>query len=196
MNTHTARQNFPPPADAAALPGGVVAPGAAGGFQVSDSDTSAGFVKLMRGETTLELLRDHKAFALLTLIAYRARYRVGGFNLHNLQPGEALVGDHRACGLTPKGYREAKARLERWGFAAFHGTNKGTVARLIDSRVFDINLASRGEQNGTPRASKGRARGEQGATNKKGKKGDNEQEGKPPIPPKGAAGQGLRFRSI
>jgi hypothetical protein len=59
---------------------------------------TTGFIKLNRTSETLELLNDPHAFVLLTVIALRAR-RTEEFNLHNLQPGEALIGDHKKYGL-------------------------------------------------------------------------------------------------
>lgn len=116
---------------------------------VSDSgkithDASCGkrapaFVKLNRGTETVELLRHPAAFLLLTQIALRARRTVGGFNPHCLQPGEALVGDYRALGLTEQRYRTAKRTLRGWGLATFRPTNKGTIATLASLAVYDIN---------------------------------------------------------
>ena len=98
---------------------------------------SAGFIKLRRTEETLELLKDHDAFILLTVIALRAR-RPDEFNIHNLKSGEALIGDHDRYGLTQQQYRRAMRRLRRWGFATFKPTTHGTVATLVDARVYEI----------------------------------------------------------
>jgi hypothetical protein len=123
----------------------------------------------MRSETTRELLRDHKAFTLLAGIAYRAKW-TDGLSVHNLKPGQALIGDHRSFGLSAKEYRTAKARLEKYRLAAFQGTNKGTVATLLNADVFDIFGDSRGEQEGNPRASQGRTRGNPRASNEDGRR--------------------------
>ena len=148
---------------------------------------TAGFLKLNRGDTTLELLKDSKAFSLLALIAYRAR-RSDAFSVNGLSAGEALIGDFRSCGLTPKSYREAKERLTKWQFAAFKGTNKGTIARLIDSRVFDINTTTRGEPEDTRGANEGQTRGKQGATNKNERRGRRVKNEESPHTPQGADG--------
>ncbi|UCE07357.1 MAG: hypothetical protein JSW07_04815, partial [bacterium] len=121
------------------------------------------FLKLMKNKETMELLTNApNAFMLLTQIALRAK-RTNDFNVYGLTVGQALVGDYKSIGLTEKKYRNAKAKLEAWGFATFKGTNKGTIANVINSRVFDINEEGGGR-------TKGRTRGEQGATNKKEKK--------------------------
>ena len=98
-----------------------------------------GFVKLIRSSETPELMQDPFAFVLLAQIAYRARWR-GALNRHDLQIGEALIGDHDSIGLTEQQYREAKKRLTKYGKATFHTTNRGTIARLTDASVFDLNL--------------------------------------------------------
>jgi hypothetical protein len=124
------------------------------------------FLKLMKNRKTNELLTNApKAFLLLTQIALRAK-RTDDFNAHGLTVGQALIGDYKSIGLTEKGYRYAKGLLEKWGFAAFKGTNKGTIVTLINSEVYDINQERKGR-------TKGRTRGEPGATNKKEKKEKN-----------------------
>lgn len=106
-----------------------------------------GFIKLNRCEDTLELLlKEPNAFLLLCLIAYRAR-RNDKFNVKNLGPGEALIGDDGSCGLTTQMYRTAKEKLAEWNFVTFKTTNKGTVAKMIDTRVWDINCDDAIRQN-------------------------------------------------
>jgi hypothetical protein len=102
---------------------------------------TTGFIKLNRSPETLELLNDPNAFVLLTVIALRAR-RTDEFNIHNLQIGQALIGDHRKYGLSEQQYRSAVKRLRKWGLAAFKPTSRGTIATLIDSRIYDINETS------------------------------------------------------
>lgn len=168
------RPTLSTPTSAAGLPGG--SPSSAGG------GSSSGFLKLMRGEATVELMKDPKAFTLLSLVAYRAR-REGGFSLHNLQPGESLIGDFESCGLTEGEYRAAKQRLAAWGFITCRTTNRGTVARLINTAIFDANTTSSNGQNDTPatgqqRANDGRTTGQQRLTRmKEGKEGEKGKEG-------------------
>ena len=97
-----------------------------------------GFIKLNRSSETFELLSDPNAFILLTVIALRAR-RTDEFNIHNLKSGEALIGDYQRCGLTRQQFRTAMKRLGKWGLAAFKPTTNGTVARLLQQRIYDIN---------------------------------------------------------
>lgn len=97
------------------------------------------YVKTYRSPEFNELAKDHAAFVLAAIIAVRAR-RTNGMNLHALKPGEALLGDYKEYGMSETQYREAKKRLERAGYATFHGTNKGTIAKLENTQVFDPNI--------------------------------------------------------
>ena len=115
---------------------------------------SNGFIKLNRGPDTDDLLLDPQAFALLCQVAMRAR-RTGGYNVHALEVGEALIGDHRKIGLTRR--QDPNADSTAWssaGFLTIKTTNKGTIARLANSRIFDINSDEHGQQNGHRAATK------------------------------------------
>ncbi|MHC4292182.1 MAG: hypothetical protein ACYSTR_08220, partial [Planctomycetota bacterium] len=65
------------------------------------------FIKMMKSRKTIELLKDHNAFALLSQIALRAK-RTNDFSVHGLEIGEALIGDYKSIGLTERKYRTAK----------------------------------------------------------------------------------------
>jgi hypothetical protein len=124
------------------------------------------FLKLIRNKETMELLTNApNAFLLLTQIALRAK-RTSDFNVHRLTIGQALVGDYKSIGLTERKYRTAKAQLQSWGFVTFKGTNKGTIATLLNTRVFDINEEDE-------RRAERRSRDEQETTNKTYKKEKN-----------------------
>ena len=71
----------------------------------------------------------------------RGTRRTDEFNIHNLKIGQALIGDSRRCGLTRRQYRTAQKHLALWGLAAFKPTSRGTVATLLDHRIYDINEA-------------------------------------------------------
>jgi len=159
-----------------------------GGRGEGDSGGSfSGFLKLMRGEDTAELIKDHKAFALLALIAYRAR-RNGAFSVDGLSTGEALIGDYKSCGLTQQAYREAKQRLAGWGFATFKGTSKGTIARLIDSRVFDINAGGNNEPSNKRTTNQQRTNNERATTNKNERRKEGIKKKESPHTPRGVEG--------
>lgn len=98
-----------------------------------------GWIKLNRSVNTLEVLKRPNVFALLTQIAIRAR-RTNQLNIHGLAIGEALIGDHAACGLTRQEYRTAKRKIEKMGLASFKTTSKGTIATILDTSIYDINI--------------------------------------------------------
>jgi hypothetical protein len=110
-------------------------------------DTAArGFVMFNRAPEVAELLKDPLAFALLAQIAQRARWRTT-FSSDGVQLGEALIGDHKSLGMTRAEYRTRIARLERWRQIAIRTTNKGTIAKLISSVVFNINSETTAAEN-------------------------------------------------
>ena len=108
-----------------------------------NDESKPGFLKLMRTPETQELLHgDSLAFALLTTIALRARWRTA-FNVRGLKFGEALLGDYKAIGLARQQYRTRLDRLVQCGLVTLRSTRRGTVARLTSTAVFDINLPTK-----------------------------------------------------
>ena len=144
------------------------------------SDAGNSYFKAIRNPEALELLAAYPpAFCLLYLIAYRAQ-RTDGFNRYGLKPGEALVGDHKKCGISEWQYRTAKVKLEKWGFSTFKATTHGTVATLTNSRIFDINIErnhgqNHGQATDRPRTGHGQATTTKNA--KKAKEEKNAEEG-------------------
>jgi len=97
------------------------------------------FVKMNKSQETKELMKDPNVFMLLAQIASRAK-RTNDFSIHGLKIREALIGDFESIGLTRGQYREAIKRAEKYNqIATIRTTNKGTVVKLINSDVFDIN---------------------------------------------------------
>lgn len=144
----------------------------------------SGWILFHRSEETTELLaKEPKAFVLLALIAQRARWK-NAVIPDGLKKGEALIGknDFEKAGLTEHDYRRAKEVLERAKLVSFRrakGTAKpGTVATLLDARVFSLTKEDRNEANNEVTAKQQRSDHE--ATTKpqrQTKKGKNEQEG-------------------
>jgi len=97
-----------------------------------------GFLKINRGLDAQDLLEgDPKAFLMLTWIALRA----------SRETGEALIGDWRRMGATSEAaYRRTKKRLEATGLATFQATTRGTIATLVDTRVYNINRVKADDQ--------------------------------------------------
>ena len=100
---------------------------------------SNGFVQLVKGEEFLELIkRSPLAFALLSIIAHRARRTDSKIN--KLKVGEAMIGDYKNYGMTKQNYRTAKKILQNCNLVTLKVTNKGTIAKLIDTSIYDINI--------------------------------------------------------
>ncbi len=112
-------------------------------------------------ETLQELYPN--AFLLLCQIARRARWR--DCPITGLRVGDAFIGDWQKAGLpSKKSYQVAKQRLEKCGLAQFQGGNKGTRARLLNSRIFSLTQDQRGNPEDTLTGSKGATKGNQGGT--------------------------------
>lgn len=99
------------------------------------------FVKFMRDSEDFDYLISKRptAFALLALIAKRAK-RTLDHPDPNLEIGEAQVGDYEAYGVTEQIYRGDKSFLEKSKFITTKSTNKGTIAKIIKTSIFDINV--------------------------------------------------------
>jgi hypothetical protein len=103
----------------------------------------------MRSRDAVELiLANPRAFILAFIIAYRAEYG-GGFNRNSLKLGESLLGDHDDYGMSEQQYRTAKDQLAERAYATFEPTNKWTVGRLLDTRLFAIFRLEGNDQNNT-----------------------------------------------
>ena len=140
------------------------------------------FLKLMRGKEAEELMKKPDAFLLLTQIALRAR-RSNELSVENLKMGEAKIGDYKEIGLTERRYRTAKKNIQSWGLATFKATNRGTIAKLENTKIYDINEDKNDEPNNGQKTSRRRSsnssKDEQETTNnkitnKEGKNGKNE----------------------
>jgi hypothetical protein len=152
---------------------------------VNDSQAQSGklpthktesWFKAMRSADALELIQANRnAFILAYVIGCRARYRQG-FNADGLEQGEAMLGDFKSYGMSEREYRTAKAQLTKWRFATFKTTNKGTLGKLIDTRLFDPLNISADRQNDNPPTGQRQAGDGQPTTNKKVKKENNETE--------------------
>lgn len=130
-----------------------------------------GWIKSMRSEGATFLEKYPNANHLLNIIARRARRTK--CNRQNLNVGECFVG-FKSSGLSEQQYRTAKKQLTKWAFAEFKTvgklTDSGTVARLMDSSVYDINID---DSNGRVTEEQRKANGKV-TTNKESKKEKNE----------------------
>jgi hypothetical protein len=141
------------------------------------NSNSCGWFKAFRSEDARELVKANPlAFVLAWEIAQRARW-TDGYNLHGLALGEAMLGDYTSYGMSEQQYRTAKKILEKGGFATFKSTSKGTIARLTDTRLFEVNERPANEHNDGPPTSVQRTDNEQATTNSEGKNIKKEEKG-------------------
>jgi len=96
-----------------------------------------GFIKYMRSEEAINLHSNKNANHLLSIIAFRASRK--GNPVLGVNPGEALLGDYKNYNLTRQQYRTALKNLQDWGYINHRVTNKGTIVKLLNSAVYDIN---------------------------------------------------------
>jgi hypothetical protein len=134
----------------------------------------------MRTEDALELLRKSpNSFLLAYQIAYRARWKQS-LNIDNLQPGEAMLGDHKNCGLSAREYRTARKNLAKWQIATFRRTNRGTIGRLMDTRLFSVLNEPSDQQSGNQGTIRRQSNDNQATTNYNVQTDKKEQKGKGP----------------
>jgi hypothetical protein len=103
------------------------------------------FIKAIRSETASFLDFNPNANHLLNVIARRSRRTE--CKLNSLSVGECFIG-FKSVGLTEQQYRTAKKQLQKIDLVSFRvarkltgGVTSGvTVAKLLDSRVYDINI--------------------------------------------------------
>lgn len=144
----------------------------------------SGYIQLVRVSEDLDdMLANgyHSEFILLTVIARRARWKETRTGQTNI--GEARIGDHEKYGLTRQQYRTAKKNLEKWGFITTTSTNTGTVAKLVDTTVYNINAVDANQQLNQPVTNSQPTANQQPTTKEKvikGKKGNT-----PPKSPQG-----------
>ena len=96
-----------------------------------------GFIKYMRSEEAINLHSNRNANHLLCIIAFRASRK--GNPVLGVKPGEAFIGDFKKMELSHQEYRSAVSNLVKWGYITITTTNKGTIAKLCNSNVYDIN---------------------------------------------------------
>lgn len=97
------------------------------------------FVKFIEHSPEFYALVNQRptAFALLAVIVDRAR-KVPLTIKDGIEVGEALIGNYEEYGATEQTYKTDKHYLKKFGIATFKSTSKGTIAKLVNSSIFDI----------------------------------------------------------
>lgn len=85
---------------------------------------------------TDNLMKDTDAFLMLLKIAYNAK-RDDFFSIPDLEIGETFL-TAEICQMTMTTFRTTKKKLEKWGFAKFRTTNKGTIAKMTTDKFFTL----------------------------------------------------------
>ena len=108
------------------------------------------FVKLQSTQEAVDFYEKYpNAFRLLTQIAFRVRWYdvTARDNPHlNLNRGDALTGDLKNLHLSERQYRDAKTACQKLGHATFRGTNKGTIATITSTTIYDCSKFIKGDQ--------------------------------------------------
>lgn len=85
---------------------------------------------------TDNLMKEKEAFFMLLKIAYETK-REDLFSIPDLEIGEAFI-TPEICGYSVQTFRTTKKKLEKWGFATFKPTNKGTIAKITTDKFFTL----------------------------------------------------------
>lgn len=98
------------------------------------------YIKLNVDNEYIEWMMSQRptAWCLLCLIARRAK-RSEDHPDKNLEIGEAYIGDYKSYGVTEQIYRSDKEFLKTNGQLTTRATNRGTIAKLVNTDIFDIN---------------------------------------------------------
>jgi len=129
------------------------------------------FIQFVRGSKNFKELikRRPTAFVLLALIADRARWK-NDTHFDDLEVGEALVGDYKTYGVTEQIYRTDKNFLEKFKFITIKPTSRGTIVKLIDTSIFNLNTQPTNDRANRQLTNSQRTANEQLTTNKKDKR--------------------------
>lgn len=93
-------------------------------------------MEILINKETDNLMKDTDAFLMLLKIAYNTK-RDDMFSIPDLEIGEAFI-TADILGISQQTFRTSKKKLEKWGFAAFKSTNKGTIARMTTDKFFKL----------------------------------------------------------
>lgn len=92
---------------------------------------------IKQNRETDNLMKDSKAFLLLLKIAYKTKLD-DGFEIPEVEIGQAFIKGCDDVGMTMSEYRTTKNKLQKWGFAKFRTTTKGTIAELTTDKFFEL----------------------------------------------------------
>lgn len=89
-------------------------------------NNKVGYIKIFRKHKLLnELLPTELKLLMVIILRANCSQR-------------ALIGDYEAMGLTEYEYRSAKDKLASLKYCEFIGTEKGTIAKILPNKLFDL----------------------------------------------------------
>lgn len=104
------------------------------------------FIKFKPTKEFFDLIESRPtAFCLFTLIVARARRTPNKIN--GLDSGEAYIGDHKKYGVSRQVYRSDLNCLKSTNWITFRSTTKGTIAKVVNTDIFDLNISEDNQQN-------------------------------------------------
>ena len=149
-----------------------------------------GYIKLHRKMVHWEWYDNINTKAVFLDLLIWAQHKDSKWRGHTVLRGQLITSPAKIgarIGLSYKQVRTALEHLEESGEITTKGTNKNTRITLCHWDTYQSGENEKGEQNGeldgTQRASKGRAKGEQRATYKNVKKDKNEKKGSARVYP-------------
>ena len=93
-------------------------------------------MEILINKETDNLMKDTNAFLMLLKICYNTK-RDDSFHIPDLEIGSAFI-NAEMFDMSIQTYRTTKKKLEKWGFAEFKSTTKGTIARITTDKFFKI----------------------------------------------------------
>lgn len=126
---------------------------AAASRRLAPQTGAIGFTALLRSPETFLLLRDARAFALLSYCALRARTNASIED--DLELGQCLIGCPGTAAelrLTRGQLECARDRLSALHFISCKTSSRGTVVTLSAPRIFDLGITPRSQPHSLPRA--------------------------------------------
>lgn len=93
-------------------------------------------MEILINKETDNLMKDTEAFLMLLKIAYNTK-RDDFFSIPDLEIGQAFI-TAEVMGMSQQTFRTTKKKLEKWGFAKFKPTSKGTIATITTDKFFKL----------------------------------------------------------
>jgi hypothetical protein len=114
--------------------------------------SGGGFLMQKKGPHLNAVIQRPVTLSMVTLAATRT-WRGPGISPDGCAPGEAFIGDTATIGATRGQYRAALKWLTNRRYATTKATNNGTIIRLLDSILYELNVDGDNHHNNHQRKS-------------------------------------------